>query len=471
MVGTADDSYVVDTLTLLPEGEEDVTVEHIGLIVSHLASKKPAITLRCVTLLRTLLARESAPPIDEVLQSGAIPKLSRLLRNADEKIQFETLWVLSNIASGTSAHVQQLLSFGILNSVMYSVKTSTSLETVAQGCWCLGNFVGDSKESAILLYEQGAVQVLINTFLKNLTQNKVHVDIIWAISNSIRFRPTLKHLSLFQPVIQPIIQLISTAEQPIVSECLYLLSYFTSPCEENLIKHVVDGIEILVEKLNETAGTSKTDKQLAINCIKILGNICSCLDEYGERVVKAGFLPIAKKALSFTQLATETLFSLSNVIAGPSFNKKQVIDAGLLPDIVQYLNSFNLTTRKEALFCLLNLCDCDVPEASLYVSCLLQTDVLAFLVNVLSDESVEVIGLCLDLILAVLHSFVGDSSIVSSFNELGALDFFKNLQHHSEASVAKSAQEILEYFEADDEAEKYDEAESTGLVWTNVLSL
>ena len=48
-----------------------------------------------------VLSREQSPPIDEVIDSGLLPKLVQyLLCDDNPALQFEACWALTNIASG-----------------------------------------------------------------------------------------------------------------------------------------------------------------------------------------------------------------------------------------------------------------------------------------------------------------------------------------------------------------------------------
>eukprot|EP01022_Parablepharisma_sp_SALTPOND_P027221 TRINITY_DN65_c0_g2_i2.p2 TRINITY_DN65_c0_g2~~TRINITY_DN65_c0_g2_i2.p2 ORF type:complete len:428 (+),score=26.93 TRINITY_DN65_c0_g2_i2:50-1285(+) len=66
--------------------------------------------------IRKLLAKKDLSPIQEIIDSGAVPKLIKLLgpNGTNPSIQYEAAWCLTNIATGTSDQIQALTEKGVV---------------------------------------------------------------------------------------------------------------------------------------------------------------------------------------------------------------------------------------------------------------------------------------------------------------------------------------------------------------------
>lgn len=119
-------------------------------------------------IVRKLLSREVKPPIDEVINASLVPVFTQFIRGEsnhfqdsyDNNIIFESLWILTNVASGNTAQTQTVID---ANAIELAIKLIDSSDTNIreQAIWLLGNIAGDSPKTRDLVLDSGILQPLL----------------------------------------------------------------------------------------------------------------------------------------------------------------------------------------------------------------------------------------------------------------------------------------------------------------------
>jgi hypothetical protein len=71
-------------------------------------------------------------------------------------LQYEAAWCLTNLASGDTEHTGILFEHGAVN-VLIALLVSPHIEVVEQAIWCLGNMAGDNTRIRDSILYAGAI--------------------------------------------------------------------------------------------------------------------------------------------------------------------------------------------------------------------------------------------------------------------------------------------------------------------------
>lgn len=215
-------------------------LEQLPEMVRGVMGNDPAVQTECTTHFRRLLSIEKNPPIQQVIESGVVPRFVEFLQRDDNPaLQFEAAWALTNIASGTSEHTKVVIEMGAV-PIFVRLLLSPNDDVREQAVWALGNIAGDSPPCRDLVLQSGAMQPLLMQLHQNSKLTMLR-NATWTLSNFCRGKPQ-PDFDLVRPALPTLAQLIFSPDEEVLTDACWALSYLSDGPNEKIQAVIEAGV-------------------------------------------------------------------------------------------------------------------------------------------------------------------------------------------------------------------------------------
>ncbi|ANM66161.1 ARM repeat superfamily protein [Arabidopsis thaliana] len=318
--------------------------DNLPAMVAGIWSEDSNSQLEATNLLRKLLSIEQNPPINEVVQSGVVPRVVKFLSRDDfPKLQFEAAWALTNIASGTSENTNVIIESGAV-PIFIQLLSSASEDVREQAVWALGNVAGDSPKCRDLVLSYGAMTPLLSQFNEN-TKLSMLRNATWTLSNFCRGKPP-PAFEQTQPALPVLERLVQSMDEEVLTDACWALSYLSDNSNDKIQAVIEAGV---VPRLIQLLGHSSPS--VLIPALRTIGNIVTGDDLQTQMVLDQQALPCLLNLLKNNykkSIKKEACWTISNITAGNADQIQAVIDAGIIQSLVWVLQSAEFEVKKEA---------------------------------------------------------------------------------------------------------------------------
>lgn len=455
-----------------------------GIFTEHKAT-----IFECVRSIRQLLAFQHAPPIKQVVDCGIIDRVISFLQWTQcPKLQFEAVWILTNIASSTTAeYTATIINKGCIHSLLKLLKCA-NYALRDQSLWCLGNIAGESKELRNLLIKHDILSHILcickedfnaehvanysGTKTTGIQQYQSMFDLLtWLVLNLCRYgggandEYTAQILECLHYSFLREEQMNNGKHTEISQNIAWTFKYITQSIdwEQNCIE-TADFMfkQGLTSKLVNLLFSNNTSVKQA--ALKAVGDIVtSSNDKYTQQCIDGGLLKALHHLLTNQsaneRILKEILRTISNITAGTKTQILAVMRANILPFSMEILNKGVSALAGEALWSLSNssmYCADSVEILKYLMECELFEALCSFLTKYMksqySDRIMTVALECIENILACddwkTHRFAID------FESNGGVDFLEYLQCEENVSqelYEKVSAMIQKYFNDEDD--------------------
>ncbi|XP_019085994.1 PREDICTED: importin subunit alpha-1-like [Camelina sativa] len=319
-------------------------------MIDGVLSDDPSIQSEYASKLRKFLEHEKNPPIGKIIESGVVPRFVEFLKQDDNiELQLDAANVLRVISEDENANV--LIDHGAIQIFVHLLASdhaaTDSFLLHMEATLALGNAARASVESRDYVLRCGALSPLLAQLHENTD--------IWMLRTAsyvlsdLCFGQPPPPFCQMEPALSALQRVLHINDEQFLTAACWTLFFLSHGPKENIQSFIDAGLVPRLVQLLGYDSLSVIDR--ALSTIIYLTN---GFNQQKKVVIECGVLPLLANlltqdyAISWNNIKRDACWAISNITAGTEEQIQAVIDANLIPKLVNLAQNAEFDIKEKA---------------------------------------------------------------------------------------------------------------------------
>ncbi|CAF1642530.1 unnamed protein product, partial [Adineta ricciae] len=176
----------------------------------------------------------------QIVNPDIVSRLIQILNSEHDQIQHNALWILLNMAGGSSHHTKYLVNAGVIQ-ILIELINSPKENIQENAIWTLSNIAGDNCQYRDYVLNGGALPPLLN-ILSNSTRVPTLQTAAWCLLNLCRGTSPSVDVTKVESVVPMLNHLLANSDEFVLNDICFALSYLCQLSNEILSAIIQVGV-------------------------------------------------------------------------------------------------------------------------------------------------------------------------------------------------------------------------------------
>ena len=384
-----------------------------------------------MTEIRSVLTENNDIVIDFISNNFITNIISLASIEEENKIKFETLWILCNIACGPKTHIEELIKSGAIEVFIRCLDCNTP-NIVEHAIWGLGNIIAEDQEKFLAVLKHDFIDKIL-VVIQKFPYDYILGVISWTMRNICHYHSLINNANT-NKILEICGLLLEVDSIKIKEDILWSVVYLTRK-ENSKLESLLESkfFELAFKYLFH-------ESQVLIPAIRLFGNICSGTHSQTQKVLDIGLLDKLMSIMNVNDpnVLKEAYWTLSNVSAG-NLDQLRLLESHPIfyPSIKGIINP-NHIVRNEASYFIYNYLKLSTQDMKKKI---FTSGLMSLLQQALEDKQSEIV-----LNLISMYEYYIEIKGIKSFLKHGYDKDIDQLTKHNNPEVYIRCVDLLEKY-------------------------